>query len=166
MRTTNTVSEIILDVTGSPGDYPRGCQVTLSNNGITWSSPVATGTGSAVTTLTFASQSARYIRVTQTLSGQTGNWWSIDEFYVFGALPPSAIKLGNAAISQNGSFQFAFTNAPTLGFWVFTTTNISLALSNWTLLGPADEVSPGNFQFSDLQATNSKMRFYRVQSAP
>jgi hypothetical protein len=39
-----------------------------------------------------------------------------------------------------------------------------MPLSNWTTLGAATEVSPGQFQFTDPQATNTPQRFYRVRS--
>jgi uncharacterized repeat protein (TIGR02543 family) len=82
MGSAQTFSRIVMDATGSAGDYPRGYQVYVSNDGSNWGSPVATGTGSAVTTVNFASQTARYIRVTQTGS-VAGIWWSIHEFNAY-----------------------------------------------------------------------------------
>jgi hypothetical protein len=35
-------------------------------------------------------------------------------------------------------------------------------LSQWTALGGVMEISPGQFQFTDPQATNSPQRFYRA----
>ncbi|MBC8094828.1 MAG: autotransporter-associated beta strand repeat-containing protein [Akkermansiaceae bacterium] len=64
----------------------------------------------------------------------------------------------------NGAFQFAFTNANGASFSVLTATNLSLPLTNWTILGPVTETSPGQFQFTDPTATNSPRRFYRVRS--
>ena len=43
-------------------------------------------------------------------------------------------------------------------------TNVALPLSNWTVLGAVSESPPGQFQFSDSQATNNPHRFYRVRS--
>ena len=43
-------------------------------------------------------------------------------------------------------------------------TNPALRLGNWSVLGSVTEVSPGQFQFTDPQATNSPRRFYRVRS--
>ena len=63
-----------------------------------------------------------------------------------------------------GAFQFSFTNTPGAGSTVFTTTNLALPFTNWTTLGSATEVSPGQFQFTDPQATNNSKRFYRVRS--
>ena len=64
----------------------------------------------------------------------------------------------------NGSFQFAFTNNPGTLFAVLTTTNVSLPLSNWNTPGTATEISAGQFQFADPQATSNLRRFYRVRS--
>jgi hypothetical protein len=63
-----------------------------------------------------------------------------------------------------GAFQFAFTNIPGAVFTALTTTNLALPLSNWTALGSVPEVSPGQFQFTDPQATNDTRRFYRARS--
>lgn len=63
-----------------------------------------------------------------------------------------------------GAFQFSFTNTPGAGSTVFTTTNLGLPFTNWTTLGSATEVSPGQFHFTDPQATNNSKRFYRVRS--
>jgi hypothetical protein len=88
---TNTFYELSLDAAGSSNDYPRGYQVNVSNDGSNWGSPVATGSGtSALTLITFPSQTARYIRVTQT--GNNSLWWSVHEFNVVGVngAPPLA----------------------------------------------------------------------------
>jgi hypothetical protein len=59
-------------------------------------------------------------------------------------------------------FRFAFTNSVGALFGVLTTTNVSLPLTSWTALGGVVEISPGQFQFTDPQATNSPQRFYRA----
>jgi fibronectin type 3 domain-containing protein len=89
MRSAKTIFKIVLDTTPSPNDYPRGYQVNLSNDGSNWGSPVAMGAGySAVTTITFAPQTARYVRITQTGTA-AGNYWSIHELNIYGT-PPTA----------------------------------------------------------------------------
>ena len=80
------------------------------------------------------------------------------------AVPLPPICLTNAAKPSGGACQFTFTNTPGLGFTVLAATNPALPLSNWTVLGSATEVSPGQFQFTDPQATNTPQRFYRVRS--
>jgi hypothetical protein len=106
MGVTNLLSRIILDAGSSSSDYPRGYQVNLSNDGFNWGSPVATGAGaSAVTTISFPTNTARYIRVTQTGSAG-GLWWSIHEFNVLRALSttPPQITFG----INNGKIQFGW----------------------------------------------------------
>jgi hypothetical protein len=74
------------------------------------------------------------------------------------------LVLTNGAKVVKGAFQFAFINTPGAVFTVLSTTNSALPLSNWTVLGGVTEVSPGQFQFTDPQATNTSRRFYRVRS--
>ena len=71
---------------------------------------------------------------------------------------------GPVKSGSGGPFQFAFTNTPGASFTVFTTTNLALAFSNWTVLGVPLEIAPGQFQFADPQATNHPQGFYRVTS--
>jgi fibronectin type 3 domain-containing protein len=93
MGTANVFNKLILNYVNSANDYPRGYQVTVSSNGINWSSSVATGVGSnSITTISFAAQSARYVRITQTGSA-SGTYWSIDEFNVMGTVSPAPTGL-------------------------------------------------------------------------
>jgi hypothetical protein len=78
--------------------------------------------------------------------------------------PATAIVLTNPAQLPGGVFQFGFTNVSGAVFTALATTNLSLALSNWTVLGSATEIADGQFQFSDPQATNYPRRFYDVRS--
>jgi len=72
--------------------------------------------------------------------------------------------LTSAQTATGGAFQFTFTNIAGAGFSALATTNPALPLSNWTVVGNVTEPSPGQFQFSDPQATNNGQRFYRVVS--
>jgi hypothetical protein len=74
------------------------------------------------------------------------------------------IVLANPTMLEDGSFQFDFTNIPGMGFTVFRSTNPSLPLIDWTLLGPATEDFPGQFRFVDPPATNDGPQLYRVRS--
>jgi hypothetical protein len=64
----------------------------------------------------------------------------------------------------NGVCQFGFTNTPGASFTVVTTTNLSLAFSNWTVVGAASNTAPGQFQFTSAPTTNDAQRFYGVRS--
>jgi hypothetical protein len=74
------------------------------------------------------------------------------------------ISLSNPQTTLSGTFQFAFTDNPGLAFKALGTTNASLPLANWTISGAVTEVSPGQYQFSDPQATNGGQWFYRIRS--
>ena len=77
---------------------------------------------------------------------------------------PTAPNLTDTKTLSNGSFQFAFTNSVGAIFGVLTTTNVAWPLTNWTALGGVTEISPGQFQFTDPQATNSPQSFYLIRS--
>jgi hypothetical protein len=74
------------------------------------------------------------------------------------------VILTGAAKLTNGAFQFAFTNTSGGTNTVLATTNLLLPLTNWTVLGTVTDSPPGQFQFTDPQATNRPLRFYRVRS--
>jgi hypothetical protein len=64
----------------------------------------------------------------------------------------------NITMPAGGSasgLQFTFTNAPTADFTVLTATNLSLALTNWTVLGEVRQVGPGRYQFTDSKAATT-----------
>jgi hypothetical protein len=93
MGIATVFDKLVLNAINSANDYPRGYQVTVSTDGINWSGPVAAGVGSpSITTITFATQAARFIRITQTGSA-SGTFWSIDEFNVMGTVPPAPTGL-------------------------------------------------------------------------
>jgi T5SS/PEP-CTERM-associated repeat protein len=84
--------------------------------------------------------------------------------YLIPGPPPTPIQLAGLTLSGGAAFQFSFTNTPGALFTVLAATNPALPLSNWTVLGAVSESPPGQFQFSDSQATNNPLRFYRVRS--
>jgi hypothetical protein len=63
-----------------------------------------------------------------------------------------------------GRFAIQFTGSSNVSYTVLGTTNVSLPASNWTVLGPATLLSNNRFQFSDTQATNVPLRYYRLRS--
>ncbi len=79
------IAGIHLSSAKSPSDYPRGYKVELSNDGTTWSKPVAQGKGNGATTdILFSPAKTKYIRITQTGS-VTGLFWSIHEIQILAA---------------------------------------------------------------------------------
>jgi hypothetical protein len=63
----------------------------------------------------------------------------------------------------NGSFRISFVNTPGTTFTVLTSTNITLPVTNWTVLGTAIEGPAGQFQFTNSSPVGSR-RFYEVRS--
>jgi hypothetical protein len=125
LGSTNTIYRLVLDAGSSSSDYPRGYQVNLSNDGITWGGPVATGSGSsAVTTITFPTNTARYVRITQT--GSVGGlWWSIHEFNIFGRIGTISLTTPQISFGINGGkLQFGWP-ADHIGWRLVAQTNSS-----------------------------------------
>src|ERR1035437_5441271 len=78
------------------------------------------------------------------------------------SIPVPVTTTLNSTALTNGQFHFGFTNNSGALFGVLATTNLSLPLTNWTKLGGVVEISPGQFQFTDPQATNGGQRFYNI----
>jgi hypothetical protein len=72
--------------------------------------------------------------------------------------------LSGATLLGDGSFQFSFTNNQGATFRVYSTTNLSLPLADWTMIGSPTNVAPGVLQFTTAPTTNDPHRFYRVGS--
>jgi hypothetical protein len=83
MHEEKTFNKIVLDNTWALWDSPNQFSVFLSDDGVKWSNPIATGKGElGITTISFPTQKARYIRVNQTGTDATYHW-SIYEFDVY-----------------------------------------------------------------------------------
>ncbi|MFO1477233.1 MAG: right-handed parallel beta-helix repeat-containing protein [Verrucomicrobiota bacterium] len=79
-------------------------------------------------------------------------------------VPAESLPVLSGAGKAGDTFQFTFTNTAGASFTVFSSTNLALPLTEWTLLGVPIELAPGSFQFTDPLATNSPRCFYRVTS--
>ncbi len=83
MQQAQTFDKIVLDNTWALWDSPSQYAVSLSADGTSWGAPVATGAGHlGLTTITFPTQTARYLRITQT-GTNTLYRWSIYELEVY-----------------------------------------------------------------------------------
>lgn len=83
MKRAEKFSKIVLDNTWALWDSPDTYSVSVSKDGNTWGSPIATGRGQlGITTISFPAQIARYLRITQTGTNATYHW-SIYELDVF-----------------------------------------------------------------------------------
>jgi hypothetical protein len=77
-----------------------------------------------------------------------------------GVIPPQI----SASLSSNGAVQLDFTNYTEGPYTILGANDLTLPSSNWSVLGTADESSPGKFHFTDTDATNYPQSFYRVRS--
>jgi hypothetical protein len=75
MLRDQTFDKVVLDNTWALWDSPHGYAVTVSEDGAHWSQPIATGSGQlGITSITFPTQTARWLRITQTGSDPTYHW--------------------------------------------------------------------------------------------
>jgi len=77
---------------------------------------------------------------------------------------PTPPTIADTKRLPNGEVHFSFTNTPGARFSVLATTHPTLPLNDWMVLGGVVEVSPGQFQFTDTQATSYANRYYRLRS--
>jgi glucosylceramidase len=71
------VRQVVFDTGASTGDFPRGYAVTVSTDGVNWTTAVASGVGTGqFTTATLDGRPIRYVRMTLTTAAPD-NWWSV-----------------------------------------------------------------------------------------
>ena len=156
---TSTFNKIVLNAANSANDYPRGYQVYVSNDGVGWSAIITSGTeSSGITTITFAAQAARYVRIVQTGSAP-GTFWSIHEFNAFGTTPTSPAAL--AATVGDGQVSLAWSASVSAAGYDVKRTNASggpyaTVAVNVTGLNYVDAgLANGHAYFYVVTATNS-----------
>jgi len=85
MKRAQEFDAVVLDNTWALWDSPDKYSVSVSNDGTSWGDPIATGAGQlGITTIAFARQNARYIRITQ-MGASAKYHWSIYELDVLAA---------------------------------------------------------------------------------
>ena len=98
LATASTFDRILLNTSASSNDYPRAYSVFVSANGSNWGAPLVTGVGDgSLTSIEFAAQTQRFVRIIQTGSNQDF-WWSIHELEIFndqGAEPQPPVATPN-----------------------------------------------------------------------
>jgi DNA-binding beta-propeller fold protein YncE len=115
-----------------------------------------TGITNGVVSFSFTANAGAERTAHLTLLGQT-----IPITQAASVTPPTLIV---SQVLGNGVFQFAFSNNQDASFTVLSSTNVSLPLTNWTVVGAATNTAPGLFQFTTPPVTNDPQRFYRVRS--
>ena len=80
----SSVDRLVLATSAAqPFDFPRAYEVRVSNDGVNFSDPIASGSGSATTDIVLGDTTARYLRIEQTGS-DASRWWSIYDVIVYG----------------------------------------------------------------------------------
>jgi hypothetical protein len=64
----------------------------------------------------------------------------------------------------NGHFQFSFTNQSSAVYEVLGTTNVSLPVAQWSVLGLPTHLGGGLYQFTDTGAMGQAQRFYILRA--
>jgi putative flippase GtrA len=80
----------------------------------------------------------------------SNEYYSLVNIYAT-VLPPPVlypIHLRDVAVLPDDSFQFGFTNTPSLSFSVYLTTNLALPFTNWIYSGPANNIASNYFQYN------------------
>ncbi len=82
IQSTQTFNEIVMDQTKNNGDCPNGFSVYVSDNPDNFGTAIATGKGTNApqSSIIFAEQTARYIKIELTES--KGAYWAVTEMYV------------------------------------------------------------------------------------
>lgn len=102
LGTARSFEEIRLDTTGSPGDFARGYEVYVSDDGRSWGRPIARGGGRTQLRVVFPTVTARYVRIVDT--GASGSWWSIHDLSILGTGDPARGAPGEPAVAAREPF--------------------------------------------------------------
>jgi hypothetical protein len=111
LGSAHVFDELAMEVPNSPADYARGYDVQVSTNGSSWVT-VAACTGTATSEIaSFSTQTARYVKVVLS-AGTTGDWWSIDEFNLYGAAAITSASALRVLSGRYNGFTVTTTGSP------------------------------------------------------
>ncbi len=111
LGSAETFDALKMSAPNSPNDYARGYDVEVSTDAGSWTT-VAACTGTATPqTVGFSAQTARYVKVVLNAASTT-NWWSIDEFNLYGAPVITSASAWSVVPGQADSFTVTTTGAP------------------------------------------------------
>lgn len=78
------------------------------------------------------------------------------------AVPSNPPVLGGATVLSDHNISLSFTGDPGVGYTVRATSDLTQALSSWTIIGNGAFDEVGHATFQDLNATNYPSRFYNI----
>ena len=71
--------------------------------------------------------------------------------------------IGRVTMTSAGA-QLTVTNAPGVTFTVLGTTDLTMPVGSWDVLGPMTEIAPGQFQWTDPDYASYDFRFFSLRS--
>ena len=71
--------------------------------------------------------------------------------------------VAHVVITGDGA-QLSVTNTPGVAFTVLGTTDLTLPVSSWDVLGQMTEIAPGQFQWTDTDFGSYDFRFFSLRS--
>jgi len=80
-----------------------------------------------------------------------------------GIVCPVPPYLADLTESSTGGFGFVFNGTAGYPYSVIASTNLLTPTSDWLVLGPAVETSPGSYEFTDPSTDNAQPRLYQVR---
>ena len=90
--------------------------------------------------------------------------FSTTQLYDTGSGPIVPPNVTATKATPNAPLQLSFSGRLGSVFTVIATENVGVPVISWPVIGVATESPLGQYQFTDLQATNFARRFYRVRS--
>jgi uncharacterized delta-60 repeat protein len=152
------------------GSTPEADEVRFSlsqNSGATWS-PLGLGlripggwelTGLELPTNGLVRAQAR-VR-----SGESrGSSGLVETSISFAFNPADFLRFTEITRLPDGRVRVQFTGDNSVSWIGVGSTNMASPLMDWTPLGPATQISPGQFEFVDSDASDHPSRFYRIRS--
>jgi hypothetical protein len=151
--------------------FPTNDGVILATDGSQSSNQVNMATSNFALSTPWQPGTALWLIWSVNYYGQgTGQGYAIDNLHFSASVAPiTTPELGVISYSGGATgagLRLAFTNTPSAApqFTVWASTNVTAPFSQWQSLGHPTEPIPGSYQFTDAQATNKPVRFYRVTS--
>lgn len=117
---------LTFDTTGSDGDYPKGYELYVSDDGKSWGEPVAKGKGATVTNIPEINKKAKFVKLLFT-EGR-GGWWSIHNLKIndISIASAKAKEPGKAKIVKKKTAKLAKSAETPEASFVFTAEDVKL----------------------------------------
>ncbi len=171
---TNTAPQDIPNTFSVPGlafSFPTNDGSVLATDGSQPANQVNLVTNNFALATPWTPNAALWLIWSINYYGQgTGQGYAIDNLKVSASVAPITAPALVGVTYSGGVFgtglKLGFANSPGVSgqFTIWGSTNLTSPFSQWQNLGHPAEVTAGNYQFTDVQATNKPAGFYKVTS--